>query len=114
VRGVEGGLEGRGAAAPDDAEGCLVRRLEIPAGTEAGYLANWGPARTIPAPPGARAGERRHRGTDGLERVQRLAVASGIALHWSAPDPPGAAAEQTWSRLVARMGPEHRTTDRLA
>jgi hypothetical protein len=114
VRGVEGGPEGRGAAAPDDAGGCLVRRLEIPAGTEAAYLARWGPARTIEAPPGARAGERRGRGTDGLERIQRLAVASGIALHWAAPDPPGAAAERTWSRLLARIGPEHRTTDRLA
>lgn len=94
------------------AEGRLIRTVELGAAAAHEHLRLWeaeGAAHEIPAPVGVTARERSRpdRVHTGAIRRQRLAMAwhgeEAIAAHWSVPEPPVAADERAWDRVLARI-----------
>jgi hypothetical protein len=94
------------------ADGRLIRTIEMGAAAAHEHLRQWeaeAVAHDIPAPPGITARERSRpdRVHPGSLRRQRLAVAwhgeEATAAHWSVPEPPAAADERAWERVLARI-----------
>jgi hypothetical protein len=112
IRGVAGAgaVQGRDAGPPPDADHRLMRTGTMTAAEARAHLAAWegeAAARTIAAPPGVVARERRRpdRVHPGGVRLQRLAVAvhgdqAGVA-HWSVAEPAGPGDERAWERALA-------------
>lgn len=114
VRGIAGagGVTGRDAGPPPDADHRLVRTGTMTAADARAHLASWegeAASRPLAAPPGVVARERRRpdRVHPGGVRVQRLAVAvhgdAAAVAHWSVAEPAGPADERVWERTLARI-----------
>lgn len=115
IRGIRApdrvGERATGGAAADD--GRIVRVAAVTAAEARVRLARWaaeGGARTIAAPGGVQARERRvaDRLEPGAERLQRIAVATAgevaAVAHWSVSVPPTPADERAWTRALERLG----------
>lgn len=114
VRGIAGtgGVTGRDAGPPPDADHRLVRTGTMTAAAAQAHMASWegeAASRPIAAPAGVVARERRRpdRVHPGATRLQRLAVAvhgdAAAVAHWSVAEPAGPADERVWERTLARI-----------